>query len=146
MHAPVIVNCVCPLYLTSIFQIIILVIHKGKNNQAPGDFYPPVPPPERPVKQKMKHQGAGFLSYCRPGRRLGISNAKFHNFKPMHLSLKYNKLYLIPRLQYCAIFYLMKVTPGSFKLPVNREPLSKKGGSRFLTRYFFPWLSIFSVM
>ena len=54
-------------------------VTKGKNKRAPGDFYPPVPPPERPVSPQMKHQGAALLSLPSPGRRLGISNAKLHN-------------------------------------------------------------------
>ena len=33
---------------------------REKNNQAPGDFYPPVPLPWRPVSRKMKHQDAVF--------------------------------------------------------------------------------------
>ena len=39
---------------------------KGKNNQAPGAIYPPVPPPWRLVSRKMKYKGADFFAYCRP--------------------------------------------------------------------------------
>ena len=28
------------------------IVYKGKNNRALGDFYPTVPPPERPVRPK----------------------------------------------------------------------------------------------
>ena len=34
-----------------LLQYVMLMLgSKGKNNQAPGDFYRPVPPPERPVR------------------------------------------------------------------------------------------------
>ena len=82
------------------------------------------------IDGKRKHQGAVFLSYC---CRLGISNAKFHNFKPMHLSLKYNKWYLIPPLKYCAIFDLIKVASGSQKMAPGSFKISAKlwTGSHF---------------
>ena len=69
-----------------------------------------------------------------PGRRLGISNTKFHNFKPLHLT-----------------FDLITVKSGSqftkngfrfIQNPVNREPLLRKCGSRFLTRYFSPCIHV----
>ena len=59
----------------------------------------------RPLRQsarldvKITHQGAVFYVLLSPGSRLGISNAKFHNFKPLQLS-----------------FDLIKVAPGSLKM------------------------------
>ena len=35
-------------------------------------------------------------------------------------------------------FTVVKVAPGSYKIPVNWEPLLKKSDSRFTTCYFFP--------
>ena len=39
----------------------------------------------------------------------------------------------------------LKVAPGSYKIPVNREPLLRKSGYRFLTSYFFPWFILHDI-
>ena len=108
--------------------ICCCICNLGKNKRAAGNFYPPVP--ERPVRRKMKQQGAGFFPpYRRPSLIGNLVSIAQSCYKYKQLSKNENHPYLLN----IVLYDLIKVALGSHKIPVNREPLS-----RFLICYFPP--------